>query len=173
MTQYWLVKSEPSCFSLDDLRHSPSQITSWDGVRNYQARNFMRNQMRLGDQVFFYHSNCKVPGIVGIVEVVRESYPDFTAFDPNSEHPDLTSSIENPRWFMVDVRFKEQFDTIISLEKLKQYPELEEMILLRKGNRLSVLPVKPSEWSFILSEHYSNASSPISPVRTRTTCKRS
>lgn len=146
---YWLMKSEPDCFSIDDLQKSPQQTACWDGVRNYQARNFMRDQMRLGDQVFFYHSNCTPPGIAGIAKVVREAYPDFTAFDPNSEHPDLSSSPDNPRWFMVDIQLVKKFKKEISLNQLKQFPELENMILLRKGNRLSVLPVSASEWMFI------------------------
>ncbi len=150
MTNYWLMKSEPNCFSIDDLRNEPNQTTHWDGVRNYQARNFMRDSMRIGDQIFFYHSNCKPPGIIGVVEVVSESYPDFTAFDPNSEHPDASSTPDKPRWFMVDVRFKEKFSRLLSLESLKQYPELDNMQLLRKGNRLSVLPVRANEWEFIM-----------------------
>lgn len=150
MTSYWLMKSEPSCFSIDDLRNAQEQTTCWDGVRNYQARNFMCKEMALGDQVFFYHSNCNPPGIVGIAEVCREAYPDYTAFDPDSEHPDPKSTSENPRWYMVDVRFKEKFKQIISLESLKTYPELEQMQLLRKGNRLSILPIAKQEWDFIL-----------------------
>ncbi len=146
---YWLMKSEPSCFSIDDLKNSPEQRSPWDGVRNYQARNFMRNDMRVGDQIFFYHSNCKQPGIVGIAEVASNAYPDFTAFDPNSDHPDLSSTPDNPRWFMVDVRFVVEFKNIISLESLKQYPQLESMQLLKKGNRLSVLPVTAQDWLFI------------------------
>lgn len=146
---YWLIKSEPSCFSIDDLKNSPGECSPWDGVRNYQARNFMRDTMQIGDKLFFYHSNCKIPGIVGVAEVASNAYPDFTAFDPNSEHPDLTSSPEHPRWFMVDVHFVTKFKKIISLESLKQYPQLEKMQLLRKGNRLSVLPVKEEEWYFI------------------------
>lgn len=149
MTRYWLIKSEPSCFSIDDLQNSPQQTSPWDGVRNYQARNFMRNDMRIGDQLFFYHSNCNPPGIVGIAEVVSEAYPDYTAFDPTSDHPDPNSTPDNPRWFMVDVRFKQKFSTIITLEALKHCPELENMALVRKGNRLSVMPVSESEWSFI------------------------
>ena len=121
MTNYWLMKSEPSCFSIDDLKNSPNQTSCWDGVRNYQARNFMRDGMKIGDLLFFYHSNCKVPGIVGVAEVVSASYPDYTAFDPNSDHPDLSSTPDKPRWFMVDVRFKEKFPTILSLNTLKQY----------------------------------------------------
>lgn len=150
MKKYWLVKSEPDCFSIDDLRASPNQTSAWDGVRNYQARNFMRDEMAVGDELFFYHSNCKPPGIVGIAEVVREAYPDHTAMDPNSEHPDPKSTIDNPRWFMVDVRFKQKFPAIISLETIKQHPFLYGMSLVRKGNRLSVMPVRVDEWFFIL-----------------------
>lgn len=150
MTNYWLIKSEPSCFSIDDLRNSPAETSPWDGVRNYQARNFMRDGMRIGDQLFFYHSNCNPPGIVGIAEVVSEAYPDYTAFDPDSDHPDASSTPEEPRWFMVDVRFKEKFAHMIPLETLKQYPELANMPLVRKGNRLSIMPVSAAEWAFIL-----------------------
>ena len=147
---YWLMKSEPSCFSIDDLMRAPQQTTHWDGVRNYQARNFMRDQMQIGDQVFFYHSNCKQAGIVGIAEVVSHAYPDHTAFDPESEHPDPASTPEHPRWFMVDVRFLSKFPHIISLETLKQHPELNNMQLLRKGNRLSILPISHQEWHCML-----------------------
>ena len=151
MTHYWLVKSEPACFSIDDLRHSPEETSPWDGVRNYQARNFMRDDMRVGDQVFFYHSNCNPPGIVGIAEVVSDAYPDHTAFDPSSDHPDPSSTPDKPRWFMVDMRFKEKFPQLISLNTLKHHPELENMALVRKGNRLSVMPVGKDEWAFICS----------------------
>lgn len=149
MTQYWLMKSEPSCFSIDDLQNAPNQTSPWDGVRNYQARNFMRNNMRVGDRVFFYHSNCNPPGIVGIAEVASEAYPDYTAFDPNSDHPDPSSTPENPRWFMVDIRFVTKWPKMISLDSLKQHPELSSMQLLRKGNRLSVLPVQKDDWEYI------------------------
>lgn len=149
MTNYWLMKSEPSCFSIDDLKNAPNQTSPWDGVRNYQARNFMRDSMRIGDLVFFYHSNCTPPGIVGIAEVTSEPYPDFTAFDPNSEHPDPKSTSSNPRWFMVDIRFAKKFKTMISLDELKQHPELRDMQLLRKGNRLSVLPISQEDWTYI------------------------
>lgn len=149
MTQYWLIKSEPSCFSIDDLEQAPEQTSPWDGVRNYQARNFMKNDMQIGDQLFFYHSNCKPPGIVGIAEVTSEPYPDYTAFDPDSDHPDSRSTKDNPRWFMVDVRFVKKFTNIIPLDELKHHKELEKMVLLRRGNRLSVLPVSSSEWTFI------------------------
>ncbi|KTD24698.1 EVE domain [Legionella lansingensis] len=151
MTHYWLMKSEPDCFSIDDLINAPNQTTHWDGVRNYQARNFMRDQMTIGDKIFFYHSNCNPPGIIGIAEVTSKAYPDHTAFDPESEHPDPKSNLDNPRWYMVDIRFKEKFKHLISLEQLRQYPELEKMALLRKGNRLSVLPVSAGEWDFIVN----------------------
>lgn len=149
MTNYWLMKSEPSCFGIEDLSKRPNQTAPWDGVRNYQARNFMRNDMRIGDQAFFYHSSCNPPGIVGIIDIVSEAYPDFTAFDPNSDHPDAKSTPENPRWFMVDVRLKEKFPTIISLGRLRQYPDLSKMPLLRTGNRLSIMPVSAEEWKLI------------------------
>lgn len=149
MKNYWLMKSEPSCFSMEDLQKSPGQITHWDGVRNYQARNFMRDDMKKGDLVFFYYSNCDKPGIVGVVEIVSDAYPDHTALDPESEHPDPKSTAENPRWYMVDIRFKEKFSRIITLSELRSYSELDKMILLRKGNRLSVLPVSAAEWTFI------------------------
>lgn len=149
--KYWLMKSEPTCFSIDDLRNAPQQITCWDGVRNYQARNFMRDEMQVGDQVFFYHSNCQPPGIAGIAEIVRSAYPDHTAWDPESEHPDPKSTSEHPRWFMVDIQFREKFKQILPLEALKHHPELNAMLLLRKGNRLSVLPLSSQEWTFILT----------------------
>ncbi len=149
MTRYWLLKSEPNCFSLDDLKHAPNQTTHWDGIRNYQARNFMRDDMQVGDQAFFYHSSCKQPGIVGTMEVIKPAYPDHTAFDPKSEHPDPKSTPESPRWFMVDVRFSQAFKAPITLEILKKHPELEHMKLLQKGNRLSILPITPDEWAFI------------------------
>ena len=149
MPNYWLMKSEPSCFSIEDLINSPQQTTPWDGVRNYQARNFMRDQMQIGDLVFFYHSNCQPPGIIGIAEIVKTAYPDFTAWDPHSEHPDPNSTPENPRWFMVNIKFKQKFKHIISLEQLKKDPRLKNMQLLRKGNRLSVLPITQHEWNII------------------------
>jgi len=150
MTKYWLMKSEPSCFSIDDLKNRPEQTEHWDGVRNYQARNFMRNDMSPGDRVFFYHSNCKPPGIIGVAEVASEAYPDHTAFDPTSDHPDSKSTPDNPRWFMVDVKYVEKFDDIIPLDELKKHPELENMPLLRKGNRLSIMPVDEHEWDYIM-----------------------
>ncbi len=147
---YWLMKSEPNEYSIDDLATEAKGYEHWDGVRNYQARNFMR-QMRLGDKVFFYHSNTKVPGIVGIAEVVREAYPDHTQFDPENSHYDPKSKPENPRWDMVDVKFVRKLDRVIPLTELKSQPELMDMPLVRKGNRLSVMPVTPEQWDFILS----------------------
>ncbi len=147
---YWLLKSEPSSYSIDHLINEPKKSTPWDGVRNYQARNFMRDKMKKGDLAFFYHSSCKEIGIVGIVEVVKESYPDLTALDPEDHHYDPKSQEDNPRWFMVDVKFKKKFKKTITLNELKQNPQLEEMIILRKGNRLSITPVSKHEWEAIL-----------------------
>lgn len=149
MTRFWLLKSEPNCFSLDDLKNAPNQTTHWDGVRNYQARNFMKNDMQIGDKAFFYHSNCTPPGIVGTMTVVKAAYPDHTAFDPKSEHPDPKSTPENPRWFMVDVQYESTFKHVVSLNQLKLRPELQDMKLLQKGNRLSILPITKEEWTLI------------------------
>ena len=147
----WLYKNEPEDFSIDDLAAAPDQTTHWDGVRNYQARNFMRDDMRVGDQGFFYHSNCDVPAVVGIVEVVRESYPDHTAFDANDKHFDAKSDPENPRWLMVDVRYKRKTKRVISLRELKQHEKkLDGLILIRRGNRLSIMPISKKHWNFIL-----------------------
>lgn len=148
---FWLMKSEPSEFSIDDLLNRPQQTEHWDGVRNYQARNMMRDDMKAGDQVFFYHSNCDEPGIVGLVEIVREGYPDFFAFDPEDKHYDPKSDPQNPRWMMVDVKFVEKFSRTISLRELKTYPQLEEFPLVRRGNRLSIMPVSKQQWDFILT----------------------
>jgi len=147
--QYWLMKSEPGAFSIDDLAAMPEQTEHWDGIRNYQARNMMRDDMECGDRVFFYHSNCKEPGIVGIMEVVRTSYPDFTAFDPASKYYDAKSDSSNPRWFMVDVRLVRQFERTITLSELREIPQLDGMTLLRKGNRLSITPVSKQHWDII------------------------
>lgn len=147
---YWLMKSEPNAFSIDDLKKRPDQTEHWDGVRNYQARNMMRDQMKIGDQVFFYHSNCEVPGIVGIMEVVREGYPDHTAFDPRSKYFDPKSDPQNPRWIMVDIKYLRHTRRIISLAELKNCETLENMQLVRKGNRLSIMPVTLTEWHDIL-----------------------
>lgn len=143
------MKSEPEAFSIDDLKAMPKKIEHWDGVRNYQARNFMK-AMQKGDQIFFYHSNCKPPGIVGVAEVVKLAYPDFTAFDTDSKYYDPKSTPDNPRWFMVDIKFKQKFKQMISLDELKITKGLEAMALTRKGNRLSVMPVSEKEWRVIL-----------------------
>lgn len=148
---YWLMKSEPEIFSIDDLANAPKQTSHWEGVRNYQARNFMKNQMKLNDQAFFYHSNCEVPGIVGIMKIVRESYPDFTSWDFNSPYYDPKSTRENPRWFMVDVQLVKKFKSIIPLSFLKAQAKLKDFVLVRPGNRLSVMPVSHKEWQTILA----------------------
>ncbi|HEY5672360.1 MAG TPA: EVE domain-containing protein [Malonomonas sp.] len=147
---YWLMKSEPDAFSIDDLQQRPRQTEPWDGVRNYQARNMMRDAMRHGDQVFFYHSNCATPGIVGLMEVVRESYPDQSALDPQSKYFDPKSSPQAPRWFLVDIKYLRHTRRVISLAELKGHEALENMPLLRKGNRLSIMPVSQAEWQYIL-----------------------
>lgn len=147
---YWLMKSEPDTFSLDMLKDRPQQTEHWDGVRNYQARNMLRDQMKLGNQAFFYHSNCKTPGIVGIVEIVREGYPDFTAFDPNDPHYDPKSNPVRPQWYMVDVRYALSFRRVISLSELKEHDALHNMPLLQRGCRLSVMPVSAQDWGYIL-----------------------
>ncbi len=148
--QYWLMKSEPGTYSIEDLQGMPGQSDHWDGVRNYQARNMMRDQMKVGDRAFFYHSNTKDPGIVGIVEVVREGYPDHTALDPESDYYDPKSSAEDPRWYMVDVRYIRHLRHPIGLADLKQHQFLHDMPLLRRGNRLSIMPVSEEEWHYIL-----------------------
>ncbi len=149
--QYWLMKSEPSEFGLDDLQQRPDKTEPWDGVRNYQARNMMRDQMKVGDLAFFYHSNTDVPGIVGIMRITREGYPDHTAFDPNDKHYDPKSDPDKPRWFMVEVTFERALKRTISLHELKQHAEaLDGLPLLRRGNRLSVMPVSESHWNYIL-----------------------
>lgn len=150
---YWLIKSEPGSFSIDDLARSPRQTTKWDGVRNYQARNFMRDGMKNGDLAFFYHSSCEVPGIAGIVTIVKEAYPDDSAFDPNDKHFDPQSDPKNPRWLMVDVKLKNKIQPAITLTELKEYAgsELRDLRLLQRGNRLSVMPITEQEWRFISS----------------------
>ena len=146
--RYWLMKSEPSVYSIDDLQRDGS--TSWEGVRNYQARNFMRDDMRVGDGVLFYHSNAKPMGVYGVAEVVREAYPDDTAFDPASRYHDPKSTPENPTWLMVDVGYVSTFQAPVTLAALKEIPGLEDMMVIRKGSRLSVQPVTPQEWDIVL-----------------------
>jgi len=147
---YWLMKSEPGEFSIDDLKQRPKKTEPWDGVRNYQARNMMRDDMQKGDLAFFYHSNCDEPGIAGIMEIVSEAYPDPTAFDPQDKHFDAKSDADNPRWFLVDVRFRRKFKRTITLAELREHKALENMKLLQRGNRLSVMPVSRDEWEHII-----------------------
>lgn len=148
---YWLIKSEPDAFSIDDLKRRPNRTEPWDGIRNYQARNFMRDGMRVGDQVLFYHSSCKPPGIVGIVEIASGAYPDPTQFDPESGYFDPKSDPDDPRWLLVDVRFVRDFKRMVTLEELKaEADSLGDFQLLRRGNRLSILPVDTAQWKRIL-----------------------
>jgi predicted RNA-binding protein with PUA-like domain len=151
--QYWLMKSEPDVFSIDDLAKAPRRTTGWDGVRNYQARNFMRDGMARGDQAFFYHSNCAEPGIAGIVEITRTGYPDHTAFDRKDPHYDPASTSEEPRWYMVDVTLVRRMRRVITLAELrkKAEKELKGLALLRRGNRLSILPVSEKQWRVIVA----------------------
>lgn len=150
MRRYWLMKSEPSAFSIDDLMNAPAQTTCWDGVRNYQARNFMRD-MAIGDQVLFYHSNADPPAVVGIAEIVKTAYPDPTQFDKKDTHYDPQSERSSPRWDMVNIRHVRRFSRPLTLDRLRKETKLKEMVLLRKGSRLSVQPVSPQEWEHILS----------------------
>jgi len=147
---YWLFKSEPNVFSIDDLKKRPKQIEPWNGVRNYQVRNMMRDQIKVGDLAFFYHSSCEPPGIVGIMEIVRGAYPDPTAWDKKSQYYDPKGSPEKPLWLMVDVKFVEKFPCMITLEELKNNSALKEMPVVRRGNRLSITPVTEKEWNVIL-----------------------
>ena len=146
--RYWLIKSEPEEFSIDALAKVKSE--PWSGVRNYQARNFMRDGMQVGDGVLFYHSNCAEPGVVGVAEVATEAHPDPTQFDKRSDYYDPASKPEEPRWLLVDVRFKRKLKRTITLSELKGHEELEEFTLVRRGNRLSVMPVTRTQWDFIL-----------------------
>lgn len=146
--KYWLMKSEPTSYSIDDLARD--RRTHWDGVRNYQARNMLRDEITKGDLVFFYHSNCDEPGIMGIAKVVRNAYPDHTAFDPDNHHFDPGSDPAAPRWFMVDLAFQRKLKHTLSLSELKNFPQLEGLQLLKRGNRLSVMPVSKQHWDFIL-----------------------
>jgi predicted RNA-binding protein with PUA-like domain len=149
--KYWLFKSEPETFSIDHLYKRAKKTEHWDGVRNYQVRNMLRDDIKVGDKAFFYHSNATPPGIVGIVEIVKAGYPDFTAFDPESKYYDPKSSRDKPRWFMVDVRFVQKFKRMITLEEIKQHPQLSSMLVARRGSRLSITPVSALEWKTILT----------------------
>ena len=146
--RYWLMKSEPDEFSIDDLAKAPKQTTAWFGVRNYQARNFMRDDMRVGDRAFFYHSSCPEPGIAGIVEVSRLAYPDATQFDPKSDYYDPKSTRDAPRWLNVDVKLVRK-TPLVSVQALRETKGLQDMVTLRRGNRLSITPVTAAEWKII------------------------
>ena len=148
--KYWLMKSEPDVYGIDHLRAEKRKTDHWDGIRNYQARNFIRDEMKKGDLAFFYHSNCEEPAIVGLMEIVREAYPDHTAFLANEKYFDAKSNPGNPRWFMVDVRFKKKFKNPVSLKALKGERSLAQMRLVQRVNRLSILPVVAKEWKHIL-----------------------
>jgi len=147
--KYWLMKSEPDVFSIDDLKNQPKSTDHWDGVRNYQARNFMRDEMKKGDLILFYHSNAKEIGIVGIAEVVKEAYPDFTAFDKKSKYYDPKSNEENPRWFMVDVKYKKKFKSVLTLQEIKDHKVLSNMKVAQKGQRLSIQPVEKKHFDLV------------------------
>jgi predicted RNA-binding protein with PUA-like domain len=149
MKQYWLFKTEPDTFSIDDLRSATRGFETWDGVRNYQARNFLRDEVKLNQEVFIYHSSCAVPGITGIGKIVRSAYPDANQFNPESPYYDPKSSAAKPRWVCVDVAFVEQWPRVVSLKQLKAFPELADMALVQKGSRLSIQPVAPTQWRFI------------------------
>ena len=146
---YWLMKSEPDAFSIDDLARVKTE--PWTGVRNYQARNFMRDGMKVGDGVLFYHSSCPEPGVVGVAQVATDAYPDPTQFQRKSPYFDAASSPENPRWMLVDVTFQRKLARTVTLDEMKLQPRLEDFALLRRGNRLSILPVTKPQWDFILA----------------------
>lgn len=150
--QYWLFKTEPDAFSVDDLAAMPNQTEHWDGIRNYQARNFLRDQVKLGDRVFVYHSSCKNVGIVGLAEVVKEGYPDHTQFDPESKYYDPKSDPEKPRWFMVDIKLLQKFPKMLPLSDIKADPEITELGLVKKGHRLSIMPVEELEAEKLLTK---------------------
>lgn len=148
--KYWLVKSEPDVFSIDDLAKSKNKTTFWDGVRNYQARNFMRDEMKKGDGVLYYHSNTDPNAVVGYCEVVREGYPDHTQFDPEDKHFDPKADPAKPAWMMVDIKLVKKFKNLVTLAEIKENPKLQNMRLVQRGNRLSVMPVDKKEWDEIL-----------------------
>ena len=149
VNQYWLMKTEPDVFSIDDLKSRPEKTEPWNGVRNYQARNFIRDLMKKGDLILFYHSNATPPGIVGVAQVVKEAYPDNSSWDKKSEYFDPKSTVEKPIWFMVDVKFVKKFNQIISLEQIKSHQELKEMKVAMKGQRLSVQPVEEKHFKLV------------------------
>ena len=145
---YWLMKSEPDVYGIDDLKRD--KVEPWDGIRNYQVRNMFRDQMKVGDLAFFYHSNCRPPAVVGIMTIASEAYPDHTQFDPKSRYYDAKSDKENPRWLLVDVKYKRKLKREITLQELKEHKQLQDFRLNQRGNRLSVIPVEKKEWDLIL-----------------------
>jgi len=147
----WLFKSEPTAYSFADLLNEPDQTAEWDGVRNYQVRNFMRDEMKVGDGVLFYHSSTNPTGVVGTATIVREAYPDPTAWDPQSKYYDARSSPDNPAWLMVDIKADQEFSRLVTLQEIKQNPRLEDMLLVKRGVRLSIQPVTREEWDEIVS----------------------
>jgi predicted RNA-binding protein with PUA-like domain len=149
--KHWLLKSEPDTFSIDDLARAPRRTTGWEGVRNYQVRNMLRDEFKPGDLGFFYHSSCPQPGIAGVVRIVRAGFADVSAFDPKSEYYDSKSSRDEPRWFSADVQFEKKFEPLITLVELREHAAvaLREMLLLKRGNRLSITPVTAAEWRFV------------------------
>jgi predicted RNA-binding protein with PUA-like domain len=151
--KYWLFKSEPETFSVDDLAKAKNRTAAWEGVRNYQARNLLRDDVAQGDLGFFYHSSCEVPGIVGVVKILRAGYADSSATDPRSEYFDPKSDPSSPRWFCVDVQLERKIEPIVTLDELRRHEnkKLKNMLVLKRGNRLSVTPVSRDEWQFILS----------------------
>lgn len=148
--RHWLMKSEPDTYGIDHLIAEPNQTGMWEGCRNYTVRNFIRDEMAVGDLAFFYHSNADPSGVIGVMEVVSEAYPDPTQFDPSSHYYDPKSPRENPRWLVRDVQFKEKFGRVVSLAELKSTPGLEDMMVTRKGMRLSITPVSQSEWEIVV-----------------------
>ena len=158
---YWLMKSEPDVFGIDDLARAPRRTTGWEGVRNYQARNMLRDEFREGDRAFFYHSTCEVPGIAGVVKVVRAAYADPTQFDSKSEYHDAASTRDAPRWFSVDVQLETRIEPVITLSELRAHADdaLRELLILKRGNRLSVTPVSAAQWRCIVALRPSSATS--------------
>lgn len=159
--KYWLLKSEPDVFGIDDLAAAPKRTTGWEGVRNYQARNMLRDDFRNGDRAFFYHSSCEVPGVAGVVKVVREAYPDPTQFDAESEYYDADSTRGAPRWFSVDVQLETRIEPVITLPELRAHAAgpLREMLVLKRGNRLSVTPVTAAQWRCVVALRPASSSS--------------
>lgn len=148
--KYWLFKSEPDCYSIDDLAKLPDKTDHWDGVRNYQARNMLRDEIKKGDEVFFYYSKTKPMGIAGVCTIVKGGYPDHTALDPNEQHFDPKASKDNPIWYMVDVKLKKKFKELVTLQEIKSTDGLDKMMLTQRGSRLSIQPVTEQEWKIIM-----------------------